>query len=622
MIVRDRFWRCSLLSCLLAVVAVICTSTVALAACPPALGQGSGALSRQLNGGSGATNGGIDFSSLQLRYVSDTATGGRRGISYAFKAEPGAGIGDPSAGQQAVQEASDAFFVWLELQPSTFTVNLNPTEPDRIVDADLGRTDVGHIMLEADFQMKKTVARLIHPDTPGGAQFWQQLQAGPDGSTCLSMRQWIVPGPATVREDGNQLYILDAPLVVMLESDYLNSSSFPQYSCPGQDQAIQKHNESVFRSMILPQVQKAVNQAPEYADLRRVYLSRVAAEWYRTRSLTQPTAYGDLIDRGDVSLWVSRQSWSPKEVFDQYVASYKNGEFNVTHQTQNGDVVETRTYVYGGVDFSRIPFARVSATDFSSKWHGPTGIARSFDKPLADPDGKSVWLGGTNVVTQPAPRPPIPLPTPATLLVAALLTLTVCLAGLGLWGVGRWRAAGGPRIMLLPLLCLLAMGSATQFGPWSGSHVVLAENLSVTSSLAAPSLPNFDRPLLWILDRKPNVRPQDGDGMSMWQTRSSDEVSRFMAARVEGDGRKPDDVYAFYDESAVTDAGIQLRPTPGRGTALVGTGLVHFSARPPGADPDPAVDLTVKQQAELQARFNGLAPPTRVKPKQVLRACD
>ena len=34
----------------------------------------------------------------------------------------------------------------------------------------------------------------------------------------------------------------------------------------------------------------AVNSAPEYADLRRVYASRVAAQWYRERSATKTTA--------------------------------------------------------------------------------------------------------------------------------------------------------------------------------------------------------------------------------------------------------------------------------------------------------------------------------------------
>jgi hypothetical protein len=240
----------------------------------------------------------------------------------------------------------------------------------------------------------------------------------------MSMRQWIVPAPATVREDGDQLYILDAPLSVELESDYLNVPGAPQYSCPGQDQSIQQHNEAVFRSMILPKVQQAVNQAPEYAALRRVYLSRVAAEWYRSRSQARTTAYGSLIDRSDINPWVSHQAWNPKDIFNAYVQSYTNGEFNVTHQTQNGDVIETRTYVYGGVDFTKVPEIKLTSGQFTARAPGQQAqVQRSLSQPVRTADGQTVWLGGTTVVRPPAPtRPALPL---APLIVAAAFLIVI-----------------------------------------------------------------------------------------------------------------------------------------------------------------------------------------------------
>ncbi|MFD1051006.1 hypothetical protein ACFQ1S_38490, partial [Kibdelosporangium lantanae] len=136
---------------------------------------------------------------------------------YAFDANTG--NGKVADGQVAATQSSDAFFVWLSLPPSTFWVNLNPTEPDRIVDARLGTTDVGRILLEADFRMKKVVGRLLHPDSDTGKQFW----AAGDMTTqnCVDMRQWIVPKPASVYEDDGGLYIVDAPLEVKMETQYL-----------------------------------------------------------------------------------------------------------------------------------------------------------------------------------------------------------------------------------------------------------------------------------------------------------------------------------------------------------------------------------------------------------------
>ncbi|MDG9685658.1 hypothetical protein QC334_23500 [Streptomyces sp. DH18] len=48
---------------------------------------------------------------------------------------------------------------------------------------------------------------------------------------------------------------------------------------------------------------EAINSAPEYAELRRVCLARVAAEWYRGLSRVKETTYGDLVDTGDIDDW-------------------------------------------------------------------------------------------------------------------------------------------------------------------------------------------------------------------------------------------------------------------------------------------------------------------------------
>jgi hypothetical protein len=126
--------------------------------CDAAPGHACGALTEQLSRPDAAALGGIDFSSLELRYLADANEGAGSGLRYAFRAQSGAGPGDRDAGLQAAREASDAFFVWLALPPRRLWVNLGPNEPDRIIDADLGRTDAGRILLEADLALKKTTA--------------------------------------------------------------------------------------------------------------------------------------------------------------------------------------------------------------------------------------------------------------------------------------------------------------------------------------------------------------------------------------------------------------------------------------------------------------------------------
>ncbi|MFI1968541.1 nucleic acid/nucleotide deaminase domain-containing protein [Streptomyces cinnamoneus] len=338
--------------------------------------------------------GGIDFSSLNLRYMADTGSA-KTGLRYSMGAAPvgSSGQNRRSDGVKALKETSDAFFVWLSLRPSAFWVNLNPNEPDRIVDSAFGRTDAGRILLQADLRMKKTVAQLIHPDTGLGSDYWSRLQG-----TCMSMRTWIVPGEAEVRATPDELYILDAPLKVKMETQYFQGrGAGGSAACTRQGKAAEERNESLFRSMILPKVEEAVNTAPEYADLRRVYLSRVAAEWYRDVSRRKNATYAKLIDRGDVSQWTTRSGWKPRDTFDAYVDSFKKGEFKVTRRTTEGDAIYEKTYVFGGVDLSNVPLRKVDDGRFKAEWPDAAKSAeRSWDRPVPGGDGsaRTLLLGG------------------------------------------------------------------------------------------------------------------------------------------------------------------------------------------------------------------------------------
>ena len=112
-----------------------------------------------------------------------------------------------------------------------------------------------------------------------------------------------MPEPASVREDDDELYILDAPLTVKMESEEIvdppSAAGCPQRAAGRRGRA----RRSCSERLILPQVIEAVNTAPEYAALRRVYLARVAAEWFRARSGEHPTAVSRIADSGDVEPW-------------------------------------------------------------------------------------------------------------------------------------------------------------------------------------------------------------------------------------------------------------------------------------------------------------------------------
>lgn len=383
----------------------------------------------------GTNPGGIDFSTLQLRYLSE-GSGGQ--LQYAFDASTGTG-GKTADGQVAAAQSSDAFFVWLSLPPSTFWVNLNPTESDRIVDAKLGTTDVGRILLQADLNMKKMSAKLTNPNTDLGQQFW----GPPDPNAlqeCVVTRQWIVPKPASVYEADGGIYIIDAPLEVKAESE-MNKGVFGDPSCPAPSDRMEK----VFEQLILPKVEDAVNHASEFAELRRVYLARVAAEWYRQKH-SRGGLLSSLIDSNDVSAWPALQIWSPHQVFDDYVKSYRDHEYNVTKTVDSGNYRYTFSYSDGGVDFGKVPFAVVPKNTFQQQHPGASqAVQRSYQQPTQDGSG-TLLLGGTSHPVLPGnlndPAMAVPMATsrPSFWYVAATPLVLWLLAGAVL--VVRRRRSG------------------------------------------------------------------------------------------------------------------------------------------------------------------------------------
>lgn len=391
--------------------------------CPPA-SAGITQLSPLLNNDPTAAieTGGIDFSSLSLNYFNESQQGDTALLGYVFKArlaQPGETSIHVAA---AAQEATGAFFTWLALPSSTFWVNLNPNEPERVIDADLGQTDAGRIMLEADFQMKKTVASLLHPDSPLGQAFWDDIygyieQKGLN-SLCFSFRQWIVPGEVVVWQDADSIYIVKAGLEVKLEAEYLDLKGLSDAgaaTCPPEtDPSLQNYAEQRFVEMILPELTRQVNTAPEYQSLRSIFQARILAEWYQKQHLAgENTAFAPFIRQGSTCDCYPTIDWSPQELFDQYVQSISQGEFNLTRQTQTQEgntlYTSTRSYFYGGVDLTTIPVTTITYEEFLQQDpEAETAISQALLSPTGYANTAISWLGGFSLLLPQAEAIPEP----------------------------------------------------------------------------------------------------------------------------------------------------------------------------------------------------------------------
>lgn len=311
--------------------------------------------------------GGIDWTSLELHYVSDDPT--TQDFGYAFSAgelpeaaEEDEEAGEPSyGGEAALDLSSDALFTWLALDPDQFWVNLNPDTPETIIDPQFATTDAGRVLLEADLRFKEVQSEYMDPDTDFGKAFWDSMERTSDGLLC----------------------------------------------------------HGSIADTFAPLLEERVNTGPEYADLRRVYTSRVAAQWLKERDAERPGAFHDVIGSGDVSAWPARTPWDPQDVYGEYLEQLSTPLFRYEYT-----IGEAEYYldIMGGVMLPDTPRDAMPAEQFAQEHPTLPETVRSsvhdavsvpLDAPAAAGDAigtfadgveSMAWLGGGPIV-QLAPEP-------------------------------------------------------------------------------------------------------------------------------------------------------------------------------------------------------------------------
>ncbi|MEU5535390.1 hypothetical protein [Streptomyces sp. NPDC020362] len=354
--------------------------------------------------------GGVDFTTLDLSYVGTPVKG--QGLNYAFTAKK---VPDEEAGgwgaQPKAQLISDAFFTWLALTPDKFWVNLNPDQPDRVMDSKFASTDAGRVLLEADLRMKHDFFKAMDPQTALGKRFWAALPRV-NGRPCFTgIRNWIEPKTAKVREQDGGLYILDTPLRLKSTPQDFATQPGGEAIC-NPTKAERQQAQAVIDRMIVPDVEKTINTAPQYADLRRVYTARVAAEWIRQQDARHPTDYHSIINSNDVKRWPLRapnQHWDKDALFRKYREIFTKGEFKYNVDTDQGVMI----YIVGGVDFSKQPKRNIPKAVFQTQHHyAPRTAKIAVDAMTDDADNETaVMLGGNSDGKSADGTTPTPAPT-------------------------------------------------------------------------------------------------------------------------------------------------------------------------------------------------------------------
>ena len=321
------------------------------------------------------------------------------------------------------------FLASLTIPEDDLWVNLSPYEKKRIIPQSFGLTEMGRDLLAEDYMLKQLTASLVYPEDETGKKFWKRIYeeaAKKFGTTNIPVntfnKVWIIPEKAVVYENAQAgtAYVVESKLKVMLEQDYLSikkhtvetpfmashTSSFmashtsPFMASLNRDAInrvstnnINALGSQITREIVIPELDREVNEGKNFAQLRQVYNSLILATWYKKKikdsileqiyadkNKVEGVGYAQSIipptpTRGHVQIRttknVSPSSLPSNEalnvkvpqgnpqndvelIYQRYLKAFKKGVFNYIKEDTDTLTQETipRKYFSGGLDMA------------------------------------------------------------------------------------------------------------------------------------------------------------------------------------------------------------------------------------------------------------------------------
>ena len=255
------------------------------------------------------------------------------------------------------------FMASLTVPEDEMWVNLSPYEEGRIIPDGFRNTEMGRDLLAQDYILKQLTASLLYPEEELGSSFWNRVYEKAQeryGTTEIPMntfnKVWIVPERATVYVNETSVFVIDNYLKVMLEEDYLaldaNKESVKHGLGNVKEEDLQKISSTsseVLREIILPEIEKEVNEGKNFANLRQIYNSVILAKWYK-ENLKKSILGQVYVDKKATKGIDVDDKEIIQKIYNQYVEAFKKGTFDYIkedYDTVTQEIVP-RKYFSGG----------------------------------------------------------------------------------------------------------------------------------------------------------------------------------------------------------------------------------------------------------------------------------
>jgi len=316
--------------------------------------------------------------------------------------------GNSEFSKEGLKEESSKFIKYflasLTIPEDQMWVNLSPYEQERIIPDSLGQTEMGGDLLALDYMLKQLTASLMYPENEIGEAFWNRVYLKAKekfGTTDIPMntfnKVWIVPKKATMYEHQGGAFIMESHLEVMLEEDYLalevnrNSTNHGLGEFKQEDmEIISGVSSEVVREILIPEIEREVNEGKIFSGLRQIYHSMLLASWYKETLKTSllGSVYADQNKIEGIEL---KERNVKEKIYDQYVEAFKKGVFDLIKNDQDPLTKELipRKYFSGGLQLkSKTDPALVSSGDIAAN----AQLAAMFFQGLPPADGGALEL--------------------------------------------------------------------------------------------------------------------------------------------------------------------------------------------------------------------------------------
>jgi phosphotransferase system HPr-like phosphotransfer protein len=276
-------------------------------------------------------------------------------LRFDFILDKGNGRSDQERLTEESTKLIKYFLASLTIPENDLWVNLSPYEKDRIIPQNFGLTEMGGDLLAEDYMLKQITASLIYPEDQLGKRFWKRIYEVAQkkfGTTNIPVntfnKVWIIPEKALVYENAKAgtAYVVGSRLKVMLEEDYL---SMKKHALKKETNAL---GNQIVREIVLPELEKEVNEGRNFAQLRQVYNSLILATWYK-KKIKDSLLTRVYADKNKVAGVNIQDPLEKEKIYQQYLMAFKKGVYNYIREEIDPSTQETvpKKYFSGGASF-------------------------------------------------------------------------------------------------------------------------------------------------------------------------------------------------------------------------------------------------------------------------------